>query len=633
VTIKTYKELQAAVEAGTISFDEASGKWIGAEEKKQNALDETLNMAKDHATQMSVVQDELVDLLTKTADTMIAKIKERAAQGELTESEAAKQIVAINKDKYEQILAIAEERLATVKDLYGEDSRAYKTTAEEVEEIANDLKSYKIKAMQDVTSALKSELNEQLGLEQSLKDELSSLRDKLVSDQESRADEIRAIRQKSMTDAEEQADLEAQANEKILAAVDALKEGNFERAEDLAKQAKGIAGSLDDEEKAVGLVGKAWDVIEDSTKTQESNKRAELDKTISKINELKAEIDEIDRNVDIDFTANGISEANGKIKDLVASIAKLKDKTITITQKIKTVEVSSDSNSSVEAKTGKRIDGYGGGDIVPALLEPGEWVIRKEAVKKYGDGFLARLNAGMIGRLPGFKTGGKVSGGEWNEKLQEYESLMSKVRAFTAYIAQATGMNLDTMRLTYANSNYPKMSTFNTVMNYAKYNVDRYLGINEDYLQNAENAMAKLTELGSADDYADAKEAYYQTVRADSMRRGHILSRNEVEYARLLASTFSTSPVTGGSSGGNSTSIAQIGASIKKFATGGKVSIPNIPSIPSIPSASGVGGNASKTVNHSVSLSINGNSVGPLTGDRATIGDFISQLKKAQRVT
>ena len=81
VTITSYKDLREAVEAGTVSFDEASGKWVGAEKKKQNALDETLNAAKDHATQMSVVQDELVCLLTKTADTMIAKIKERAAQG------------------------------------------------------------------------------------------------------------------------------------------------------------------------------------------------------------------------------------------------------------------------------------------------------------------------------------------------------------------------------------------------------------------------------------------------------------------------------------------------------------------------------------------------------------------------
>jgi hypothetical protein len=41
---------------------------------------------------------------------------------------------------------------------------------------------------------------------------------------------------------------------------------------------------------------------------------------------------------------------------------------------------------------GQRIAGYGGGDRVRALLEPGEWVIRKEAVSKYGDKFMEMVN-------------------------------------------------------------------------------------------------------------------------------------------------------------------------------------------------------------------------------------------------
>jgi hypothetical protein len=65
------------------------------------------------------------------------------------------------------------------------------------------------------------------------------------------------------------------------------------------------------------------------------------------------------------------------------------------------------------------------------------------------------------------------------------------------------------------------------------------------------------------------------------------------------------------------------------------ISKPNfsIPSIPNISGVSGLGGDTARTVNHAVTLNINGNSVGPLSGDQATIGDFISQLKKAQRVT
>lgn len=42
---------------------------------------------------------------------------------------------------------------------------------------------------------------------------------------------------------------------------------------------------------------------------------------------------------------------------------------------------------------GGKLPGYGGGDRVPALLEPGEFVVRKEAVGKYGLEYLQALNA------------------------------------------------------------------------------------------------------------------------------------------------------------------------------------------------------------------------------------------------
>ena len=53
-------------------------------------------------------------------------------------------------------------------------------------------------------------------------------------------------------------------------------------------------------------------------------------------------------------------------------------------------------------KTGK-LSGYGGGDKVKALLEAGEFIIRKEAVQKLG---LDRLHTLNQGKMPRYKTGG-----------------------------------------------------------------------------------------------------------------------------------------------------------------------------------------------------------------------------------
>jgi tape measure domain-containing protein len=60
---------------------------------------------------------------------------------------------------------------------------------------------------------------------------------------------------------------------------------------------------------------------------------------------------------------------------------------------------------------GGKLPGYGGGDRISALLEAGEFVIRKEAVSKFGAGIFHALNALRLPELPKFATGGLVAAG------------------------------------------------------------------------------------------------------------------------------------------------------------------------------------------------------------------------------
>jgi TP901 family phage tail tape measure protein len=55
--------------------------------------------------------------------------------------------------------------------------------------------------------------------------------------------------------------------------------------------------------------------------------------------------------------------------------------------------------------SGGRINGYGGGDTVPAMLEPGEFVINKKSSKKY-KGLLTDINQGK--NIPGYTDAGMV---------------------------------------------------------------------------------------------------------------------------------------------------------------------------------------------------------------------------------
>lgn len=60
---------------------------------------------------------------------------------------------------------------------------------------------------------------------------------------------------------------------------------------------------------------------------------------------------------------------------------------------------------------GGKLPGYGGGDRISALLEAGEFVIRKEAVAKFGSGLFHALNNLRLPEIPRFATGGLVGAG------------------------------------------------------------------------------------------------------------------------------------------------------------------------------------------------------------------------------
>ena len=65
----------------------------------------------------------------------------------------------------------------------------------------------------------------------------------------------------------------------------------------------------------------------------------------------------------------------------------------------------------IQLRNGGKLPGYGGGDRNLALLEDGEFVIRKEAVKAFGADLFSALNSL---KLPKFATGGavgQISGG------------------------------------------------------------------------------------------------------------------------------------------------------------------------------------------------------------------------------
>lgn len=93
-------------------------------------------------------------------------------------------------------------------------------------------------------------------------------------------------------------------------------------------------------------------------------------------------------------------------------LAAIRDKVVTVTVRQVTQEAHR-LGGMVGLAAGGKLPGFGGGDRIRALLEAGEFVIRKEAVAKYGAALFAALNnlrlpAPEIMGMPAFAAGGPV---------------------------------------------------------------------------------------------------------------------------------------------------------------------------------------------------------------------------------
>ncbi|MBF0192105.1 MAG: phage tail tape measure protein [Magnetococcales bacterium] len=125
---------------------------------------------------------------------------------------------------------------------------------------------------------------------------------------------------------------------------------------------------------------------------------------------LKEYQESVKKNAQTELTVD-TSRAIPAIHEVKNAVDALQDKTITLTTINKTVEAHA-AGGLIGLMRGGMLPGYGGGDRRPALLEDGEWVINKRAVRQYGSPLFAALNAMRLdpASVPRFSRGGMVNG-------------------------------------------------------------------------------------------------------------------------------------------------------------------------------------------------------------------------------
>lgn len=241
-------------------------------------------------------------------------------------------------------------------------------------------------------------------------------------------DKLRELGRKGLEDAEVWADKKLQAEEKLYAAREAMARGDYKLAEKLAKDAESLYADLatevkkseggkdvvvraleDTKEIAINGVIEVGKFIEDLYGKQKDAAATARDQWTATANEINKQLDEIarQREANIAIQLRGLEAAQSAINKLT------RDETKHITVVTHHVEAKRFGGiaGTVKAATGKILSGYGGGDKIRALLEAGEGVVRKEAIRKYGAAFFHAYN-NMKLDLSGLikaKLGGLVS--------------------------------------------------------------------------------------------------------------------------------------------------------------------------------------------------------------------------------
>ncbi|OQY56430.1 MAG: hypothetical protein B6247_04030 [Candidatus Parabeggiatoa sp. nov. 2] len=240
---------------------------------------------------------------------------------------------------------------------------------------------------------------ELIKLETQAADKINELHKSLANEKLSLEDQIRKLYRREMSKEGAQADLESQITEKLQTARQALASGNTEQASQLAKQVKSLIDNVKDTDKAVALLKQSSEVVQQAM-------QANIDKTQQFKDELSRQ-----ENSQIQVEAD-ISQAEQQIALLQAKLDTLKDKMVTVTVKRQEAH---HSGGVVGYALGGTVSGIGNRDSVPALLTPGEYVIKKQRALKFRELLnlinfapVEIINKALDNKLVGFNLGGPV---------------------------------------------------------------------------------------------------------------------------------------------------------------------------------------------------------------------------------
>jgi hypothetical protein len=458
MNITTLAEFNRLVKDGKIIQNAATGEWekatrvLNAQSRQLELTEEKFKELKDAVKEVGSAYESLSGRIGSAYDFVGAKAKAMAT----SEKSGVLAALEVQRQKTKAILDLANQEAAEKRRLVEGSGAGEAQQAELIKAIAQQVKDAKVQAIEGWKNKLRDALLWSLGEEKRYAAEVKKLQQELRDARASYSDKVRDLQRRTMSAEDQWLDKQKQATETLDKAMSALARAKspegLKEAGELAKkamdQAAGLAGEVKEGEQvikseadtvnaALGIMQQAETVIEKSISKQadlakEAGKRQEemtkeIQGSLDKAQELQNKLGEIDS-----MTVTPTARIDVDSREVDRKLADLDGKVTHSTHIIHVQTVQENRlGGLIQAfaaggwnRVSGLLPGWGGGDRVRALLEDGEFVIRKEAVAKYGAGLfhllnnlridIPRLMASIMPRLPevpqaAFAAGGPVT--------------------------------------------------------------------------------------------------------------------------------------------------------------------------------------------------------------------------------
>lgn len=426
---------------------------VGIEQEKAAAIEQLRRRQALDAAQRGLEEGRKeLDALRNLIDSRAAMLQ--AAAGNDLEARRSAQVeidqmeIGYTRRRYQAAAA----HFQDVAAFYPKNSEQYRAS---LAEMAAAHKSY----LDTSTAAYRKYADEIQGIDRAIADYRMSFQQKIAD-----------LQQRGMTDAQKYADNQRRFEEALSKGREARARGDFETAEKYARQAEDLAGRLMDkkvtqatkleevekklQERLADITRQRADKQSDQARQQSEMEKARNDaaeerrrilaeekntqeaiaettRALLQVEELFVGIQEEKRKQNVDALEKlkeiqsmqldpktllvAFDEgALGEVRQQITALTRDETKTIYI----RTVEQRA-FGGPVGMSRGGKLPGDSLIDSIPVLARPGEWFIRNESAKFWGDGFMAAINApfsaagqklrSMFAEMPKFATGGQVA--------------------------------------------------------------------------------------------------------------------------------------------------------------------------------------------------------------------------------